>query len=256
MSECISLEDLVSLFHLSIKDAAKRLGVSESTLRTLCRKYHIERWPFRKVSAATKRTTISNASTLKFQQLDELIASTQQQTQNHLAPGAASGTGMVPGHSQEMTSHLLRTRSILKNDPNLTLESALLQAAKTSSRPLRKKLQEANSHRPNNTAAIYEASNSAMQPGAGHSGHYPLVPNNHYSSYFSQPHVIDGHNQQQQYCQGIGYSQYHPISHQSIVVQVPQQPEPMTTRTTTVTTDSSSLIDLIRTSVQESMHRK
>ncbi len=37
LSEYVKKEDLVRLFHLPMKEASKRLGVSESSLRNICR---------------------------------------------------------------------------------------------------------------------------------------------------------------------------------------------------------------------------
>ncbi|EFJ23355.1 hypothetical protein SELMODRAFT_103796, partial [Selaginella moellendorffii] len=43
------LSDLSAYFHLSIVDAAKKLGVSQTTLKKACRKFGLKRWPGRKV---------------------------------------------------------------------------------------------------------------------------------------------------------------------------------------------------------------
>ncbi|EFC42594.1 predicted protein [Naegleria gruberi] len=102
LSEYVRREDLKTLYALPMKEASKKLGVSESSLRNICRKHNIERWPYR-----------------KFQQLDAHIASLQnvevsQQSQQQ----------------KEMIESLLRARSILEDNPNMTCEMAILQANK------------------------------------------------------------------------------------------------------------------------------
>lgn len=43
------MSDLSTYFHLSVADAAKKLGVSQTTLKKACRKFGLKRWPGRKV---------------------------------------------------------------------------------------------------------------------------------------------------------------------------------------------------------------
>ncbi|CAM6088723.1 unnamed protein product [Calypogeia fissa] len=45
----LKLSDLSIYFHLSVVDAAKKLGVSQTTLKKACRKFGLKRWPGRKV---------------------------------------------------------------------------------------------------------------------------------------------------------------------------------------------------------------
>ncbi|KAG6543437.1 hypothetical protein Mapa_015107 [Marchantia paleacea] len=45
----LKLSDLSAYFHLSVVDAAKKLGVSQTTLKKACRKFGLKRWPGRKV---------------------------------------------------------------------------------------------------------------------------------------------------------------------------------------------------------------
>jgi hypothetical protein len=42
-------ETLSAYFHLPLKVAAREIGVSETYLKTTCRKLGFQRWPFRKV---------------------------------------------------------------------------------------------------------------------------------------------------------------------------------------------------------------
>lgn len=51
----ILLEDLVPLFEYKLTDAAKRLGISVSKLKCVCRKLGIPRWPYRKISSLHRK---------------------------------------------------------------------------------------------------------------------------------------------------------------------------------------------------------
>ncbi|KAG2388183.1 hypothetical protein C9374_001033 [Naegleria lovaniensis] len=102
LSEYVRREDLKSLYALPMKEASKKLGVSESSLRNICRKHNIERWPYR-----------------KFQQLDAHIASLQNVEASQQS-----------AQQREMIESLLRARSILEENPNMTCEMAILQANK------------------------------------------------------------------------------------------------------------------------------
>ncbi|KAF0982109.1 hypothetical protein FDP41_011970 [Naegleria fowleri] len=102
LSEYVRREDLKSLYALPMKEASKKLGVSESSLRNICRKHNIERWPYR-----------------KFQQLDAHIASLQNVEASQQS-----------AQQREMIESLLRARTILEDNPNVTCEMAILQANK------------------------------------------------------------------------------------------------------------------------------
>ena len=52
--EDISLSVLQSKFHLPISKAAKELGMGVTVLKKYCRKFHIHRWPFRKLNSMSK----------------------------------------------------------------------------------------------------------------------------------------------------------------------------------------------------------
>jgi hypothetical protein len=43
------MDDLRTVFHLPINDAAKKLGLCVTVLKQKCREFGIVRWPFRKV---------------------------------------------------------------------------------------------------------------------------------------------------------------------------------------------------------------
>eukprot|EP00960_Hanusia_phi_P066870 766496-Hanusia_phi.AAC.4 len=46
--------DIVELFHLQQKEAAKRLGVSLTTLKMACRKLRLPRWPYTRQNCPIK----------------------------------------------------------------------------------------------------------------------------------------------------------------------------------------------------------
>lgn len=89
----------MNLYHLPMKEACKALGVSESSLRNICRKYNIDRWPFR-----------------KFQQLDQHIESIK-----HAPPSPKNA---------EMIQVLTLARTIMQKNPNLSVELSIVQGNK------------------------------------------------------------------------------------------------------------------------------
>jgi len=44
----VAYEDLESLFHLPLKDAAREVGLCRSTFKKACRRLRLENWPYRK----------------------------------------------------------------------------------------------------------------------------------------------------------------------------------------------------------------
>lgn len=120
----------MKLFHLSMKDAAKRLGVSESSLRNICRKHEIIRWPFR-----------------KFQQLDAHMASLRNDVSQY--ESLQSSGGQLPStlpcggrmlrpddvaKTREMIRSLTIAREVLEQSPNISLEMAIVEANKKTMR--------------------------------------------------------------------------------------------------------------------------
>ncbi|ONK74992.1 uncharacterized protein A4U43_C03F12190 [Asparagus officinalis] len=47
----LHIRDFVDYFHLRIVDAAKEFGICPTALKKICRKYGMERWPYRKVKS-------------------------------------------------------------------------------------------------------------------------------------------------------------------------------------------------------------
>jgi hypothetical protein len=45
---CVNYEVLEKLFHLPLKDAAREIGLSLTTFKKACRRFHVEYWPSRK----------------------------------------------------------------------------------------------------------------------------------------------------------------------------------------------------------------
>ena len=51
-------------FHLPLYKAAAKLGISNTSLKTACRKVGLKKWPYRTIIAAARRTTPSSSSTV------------------------------------------------------------------------------------------------------------------------------------------------------------------------------------------------
>ena len=49
-------------FHLPLYKAAAKLGISNTSLKTACRKVGLKKWPYRTMIAAARRTTLSASS--------------------------------------------------------------------------------------------------------------------------------------------------------------------------------------------------
>lgn len=50
----LTYEELKAMFHMSISDAAKTLGLTMSAFKEECRLHHIKRWPYRKMASLTR----------------------------------------------------------------------------------------------------------------------------------------------------------------------------------------------------------
>lgn len=51
----VSIEDLRALFHLTLVDASKQLGMCTTLFKKICRKKNIEKWPYRKIHSLMSR---------------------------------------------------------------------------------------------------------------------------------------------------------------------------------------------------------
>lgn len=49
----LTLKDLRNYFNLPIEEAARRLRLCPTVVKKICRKYGLNRWPYRKVSSFT-----------------------------------------------------------------------------------------------------------------------------------------------------------------------------------------------------------
>lgn len=61
----ISFEDLVALFEYPVKEAAKQLSISKTTLKKICEDFKIERWPQRKVCTFYRSINFLQVKALK-----------------------------------------------------------------------------------------------------------------------------------------------------------------------------------------------
>lgn len=54
----LSKEDIASVMHVNMEDAAHMLRVSVVTLKRACKRHNIGKWPFRKLRAVARRKSI------------------------------------------------------------------------------------------------------------------------------------------------------------------------------------------------------
>jgi len=47
----IPYEELAKYFHLPLTDASEKLGICTTVLKRICRQYHLNRWPYRKIKS-------------------------------------------------------------------------------------------------------------------------------------------------------------------------------------------------------------
>lgn len=69
----ITLADLQAWFHVTIEAAAHGLGIGLTTMKALCRKYHIPRWPYRKLLRVKCLITKLQAGTCRQQGARDLL---------------------------------------------------------------------------------------------------------------------------------------------------------------------------------------
>eukprot|EP01080_Neovahlkampfia_damariscottae_P009867 gene9867-2189_t len=50
-----TLDEIQNLYHLPLNEAAVQLGICKTLLKQCCRKYSINRWPYRKFKAESRR---------------------------------------------------------------------------------------------------------------------------------------------------------------------------------------------------------
>lgn len=120
----ITIEDLAPHFHVSLRDAASRMGISVTTLKRACRRLGLQRWPRRElasraqeVSNAAAQVAAAVAVTNHAQAFGDILSWGSGQTisadssgehllgQAQAAAAAAAAAAQMPFHAQ----HLLRT---------------------------------------------------------------------------------------------------------------------------------------------------
>ncbi|EKX38944.1 hypothetical protein GUITHDRAFT_115050 [Guillardia theta CCMP2712] len=52
----LSMETMSSYFHMPLDEAAKKLGIASTTLKLICRKLGVPRWPYRNVQKEQRRS--------------------------------------------------------------------------------------------------------------------------------------------------------------------------------------------------------
>eukprot|EP00762_Andalucia_godoyi_P006936 ANDGO_08267.mRNA.1 hypothetical protein len=108
LADAITFDQLEVFFHLPLKVAAQRLGVSESSLRSICRKHRIVRWPYRKI-----------------QRLESNIRNMER----------ALMEGREEGYSAQLMETLRAGRAILILEPNCSVEEAVQRAVSSRKKP-------------------------------------------------------------------------------------------------------------------------
>eukprot|EP01028_Stygiella_incarcerata_P008856 TRINITY_DN3990_c1_g1_i1.p1 TRINITY_DN3990_c1_g1~~TRINITY_DN3990_c1_g1_i1.p1 ORF type:complete len:355 (-),score=89.79 TRINITY_DN3990_c1_g1_i1:389-1453(-) len=105
-SEKLTVDDLKNLFHLTMKEASKKMGICHTTLKTTCSRFGIERWPY-----------------LKFKALDEKIMIYERTKM--------SGSDAIKIRAHMAIEQLQCAKQILRDQPNITVEDAIMLAKET-----------------------------------------------------------------------------------------------------------------------------
>ena len=74
----ITIEDLAPHFHVSLRDAASRMGISVTTLKRACRRLGLQRWPRRELASRAQEVSAAAA------QVAAAVAANTAQTQAHV----------------------------------------------------------------------------------------------------------------------------------------------------------------------------
>ena len=59
----MTFADISMYFHLPLAEASRNLQISSTALKNVCRRYNLNRWPYRKVSAQKKAYHFLSRST-------------------------------------------------------------------------------------------------------------------------------------------------------------------------------------------------
>ena len=66
----VHMADLQALLHLSVNDAAKRIGISSTALKKISRKLGILRWPYQREDYSLSTSALSNGDDLAWLAVD------------------------------------------------------------------------------------------------------------------------------------------------------------------------------------------
>eukprot|EP00292_Cryptomonas_paramecium_P020806 CAMPEP_0113703866 /NCGR_PEP_ID=MMETSP0038_2-20120614/26145_1 /TAXON_ID=2898 /ORGANISM="Cryptomonas paramecium" /LENGTH=180 /DNA_ID=CAMNT_0000628471 /DNA_START=63 /DNA_END=601 /DNA_ORIENTATION=+ /assembly_acc=CAM_ASM_000170 len=93
----LTSDDLQNFYHLNLVDAARSLRISCSSLKTICRRLGIYKWPFREVRKAhRKKMQASRSNTCTSNSFAAVVASNQQRQSSSEASQSPPDTADEP----------------------------------------------------------------------------------------------------------------------------------------------------------------
>jgi AraC-like DNA-binding protein len=116
----LTYEDLSCLFGCSINDAAKKLQVSETYLKRLCRTFGIARWPYRRIKSLQEQR-----AKLQMPHDEQQISKIESEIENLLKNGGRDNVSATP--SPRSPYEIMRITHTSRERRSPTLSDTLLQ---------------------------------------------------------------------------------------------------------------------------------